>query len=229
VEASNQALGTRSRASLPGSGRARAVVAVVALVAVVLVVAVVLTAGGGSSTSSHASASASASASAAKYGTLPSWLPKAKVPVNRVVQASVAHPALSAIEGATVSVNLAHGRVLATAVGPAVPSSVSARVEKDDDAGSETALCTFTITLRAASGVVPINPTTFSLLDERGQLHPFRISAVGGGGALPSRVLPGRTVTLTIKTTLPEGEGALRWAPDGRNVIVGWVYGLELD
>ena len=40
---------------------------------------------------------------------------------------------------------------------------------------------------------------------------------------------PGRTLTLTMKTTLPEGESALRWAPEGPRVIAGWVFGLELD
>lgn len=226
MEASDQALGEASRAALPGSARARVLAAV--LVAAAVAVAVVLATSGGSSAHSHAGAASHASASSQKYGTIPSWLPKAKVPVNRTVQASAAHPALSAIEGATVSVNLGQGRVLATVVGPAVPSSVSSKVENDDDAGSDTAPCTFTLTFKAASGIVPITPTAFSLLDERGQLHPFRIAAAGGD-PVPTRVSPGRTVTLTIKTNLPEGEGALRWAPNGRNVVAGWVYGLELD
>jgi hypothetical protein len=59
-------------------------------------------------------------ARSARYGGLPSWLPKAKIPVGRVLQATSAHPAL-AIQGDVVSVHFASGRVLATAVGPTLP------------------------------------------------------------------------------------------------------------
>jgi hypothetical protein len=213
---SESVLDGKSRAIWPGSSRIRLAALAGALVlAAAIAVTVILLSGGGSSPS------------VPKYGSIPDWLPKASAPANSTIQASAAHPALAAVEGNTVSVALAHGRVLATVVGPSVPAAIAQQVEDDDDATTETAPCTFTITLASASGTVPINPTTFSLLDEQGQLHPFRMS-VQGGGAVPKFVGPGQKVELILKTTLPEGEGALRWAPDGRNVVAGWIYGLEL-
>jgi hypothetical protein len=167
-------------------------------------------------------------ATSAKYGGLPAWLPKPKVAVRRIVQASAAHPWLSAIEGDTVAVHLARGHVLATVVGPSVPAYVADRAQDDDDGDSDTAPCTFTVTFSSAAGVVPLDASAFTVLDERGQIHRLRVTSAGGGSA-PARVTPGRPVTLTMAATLPEGEGALRWAPDGPRVIAGWVFGLELD
>jgi hypothetical protein len=192
--------------------------AVVVVTLAVLASVLLLDSHGGSTTS----------ASTAKYGGLPAWLPKPKVAVRRIVQASAAHPWLSAIEGDTVLVHLARGNVLATVVGPSVPAYVSERAQDDDDGDSDTAPCTFTVTFRSASGVVPLNASAFTILDERGQIHRLRVRAAGGGSH-PTRVTPGRPVPLTMHATLPEGESALRWAPDGPRVIVGWVFGLELD
>jgi hypothetical protein len=120
--------------------------------------------------------------------------------------------------------------VLASAVvvGPSVPASVAERAQDDHHGGSDTAPCTFTVAFRSASGVVPLDANAFTILDERGEIHRLLVRAAAGGPP-PARVTPGRPVTLTMKATLPEGESALRWAPDGSRVIVGWVFGLELD
>ena len=90
-----------------------------------------------------------ANASSVKYGQIPSWLPKPKVRVGRTAVATAARPWL-AIEGDTVSVRLAHGRVLAKAVGPAVPEDGRFPVPA-------TTPCTFTITFTAAYGAVPLS------------------------------------------------------------------------
>jgi hypothetical protein len=176
--------------------------------------------------SSHGGSAASRSS--AKYGGLPAWLPKPKVTINRILRASATHPQLSAIQGEAVSIRLPGGRVLATVVGPAIPAEVAEKTQDDDDGDSDTAPCTFTVTFRSAAGVVPLAATAFTILDERGQIHRLRVTNAAGGPP-PARVTPGRPVTLTMKTTLPEGEGSLRWAPDGPRVIAGWIFGLELD
>jgi len=149
--------------------------------------------------------------SQARYGELPAWLPKPAVPVGRTVEASAAHPWL-AVEGDTVSVDLARGRVLATAVGPAVPEEGRFPVPA-------TSPCTFTVTLAAASGVVPLRSTAFTILDELGHLHHPRVTAEASG----------RTVVLTLKDVLPTGNGRLRWAPDGAAPIVSWDFDVEID
>jgi hypothetical protein len=175
----------------------------------------------------HAHASAGP-ASSAKYGGLPGWLPKPKKTVGRVVQASAAHPWLAAIEGDTVSVHLASGRVLATAVGPAVPANAPAIAQADRSPNADISLCKFTVTLAAASGRVPLDANAFTIIDEQGQVSHLGVSA-SRGEPPPARVDAGQTVTLTMKTILPEGEYILRWAPVGHRVLVGWEFNVELD
>ena len=161
-----------------------------------------------------------AARSTAKYGQIPAWLPKAAVPVGRTVEASAAHPWL-AIEGDTVSVHLADGRVMATTVGPAVPQQGAFPVPA-------TTPCAFTVTLTAASGAVPVSPRAFTILDELGHLHDPWVTDAGGGSP-PARVARGRTVTLTVTAVLPTGNGRLRWAPAGATPIVSWDFDVEID
>jgi hypothetical protein len=162
------------------------------------------------------------------YGGLPSWLPKTKIPVDRVVQASAEHPQLAVIEGDSVSVHLPHGRVLATAVGPTVPAGAAQNAQQDTSADADLTTCTFTVTFTTASGRVPINPSAFTILDEQGQVSHLGVSAAGGG-APPAVVRAGRTVTLTLRSRLAEGEYVLRWAPNGQRALVGWEFNVELD
>ena len=155
-----------------------------------------------------------------RYGQLPSWLPKAKIPVGRIVNASAVHPWL-AIQGDAVSVHLARARVLVTAVGSAVPNEGQFPVPK-------TTPCTFTVTLTAASGPIPLNPRAFTIVDQLGRLHHPQVSTTGGGPP-PISVLPGQTVSLTVNEILPTGDGRLRWAPDEEAPIVSWDFNVEVD
>jgi hypothetical protein len=155
-----------------------------------------------------------------RYGGLPSWLPKAKAPVARVVDASAAHPWL-AVEGDTVRVEVAAGKVMVTAVGPRVPEIGKVPVPS-------TSLCTFAVTFTSASGVVPITPRAFTIRDEFGNYHYPKVT-VQGGGAVPSRIAPGKTLTLAMSDVLPTGEGQLRWAPEGHDPIVSWDFDVEID
>lgn len=159
-------------------------------------------------------------ASAARYGGLPSWLPKATIPVNRVVTATAAHPAL-AIQGDTVRVRVDGGQVLATAVGPVVPEEGKFPVPA-------TSRCTFTLTFTAPTARIPLSAAAFTSLDEQGALHRLRVTAHGGGPA-PRYVAPGQTVTLTLTAVLPTGNGQLRWTPTGAIPIVSWDFDVEID
>jgi hypothetical protein len=154
------------------------------------------------------------------YGQIPSWLPKAKVPVGRVVVASAAHPRL-AIQGDTVSAELAQGRVLVTAVGPSVP-------EEGQFPVPPTSPCTFLVTFTAPSGAVPLKPSAFTILDELGHLHHPKVTSPSGAAPTPS-ARPGRTVTLRIDAVLPTGNGQLRWSPGGRAPLVSWDFDVEID
>ena len=148
--------------------------------------------------------------------TLARWSPD----VGAIVQAGPAHPRL-AIQGDTVSVALAHGRALATAVGPAVPPPHLL-------VAPASTTCTFTITLTATSGSVPLSSAAFTIVDEQGVSHHPWVSAVGGR-TVPRRVTPGRPVVLTLKTVLPVGGGRIAWAPAGSTPVVSWDFDLEVD
>ncbi len=140
--------------------------------------------------------------------------------VGGIVHASAAHPRL-AIEGDTVSVALAHGRGLATAVGPAVPSPRPLAV-------SASTPCTFTITLKATSGTVPLSGAALTIVDEQGLVHHPLVSRADGP-TLPSRVTPGRPVVLTVKDVLPVGGGRIMWTPSGSAPVVAWDFDVEVD
>jgi hypothetical protein len=199
---------------------------VLGLVLLVVLVGVLLTghsdsaAKHGRTPSTHGEVAATHSASVAKYGGIPSWLPKATVPVNRTIRASPAHPVL-AIQGNTVSVVLARGRVLATAVGPSVPEDGRFPVPA-------TSPCTFIVTFAASSGVIPLSAKAFTLVDEFGHVRDPRVTAMGGG-APPRQALPGRPVSLKVYDVLPTGDGGLTWAPEGRRPIVSWDFDVEID
>jgi len=174
----------------------------------------------GGTPSTHGEVAATHSRSVAKYGGIPSWLPKATVPVNRIVQASPAHPVL-AIQGNAVSVVLARGRVLVTAVGPSVPEDGHFPVPA-------TSPCTFIVTFATSAGVIPLSAKAFTLVDEFGHVRHPRVTAMGGG-APPRRALPGRPVSLKVYDVLPTGDGGLTWAPEGRRPIVSWDFDVEID
>jgi len=159
-------------------------------------------------------------ASPGRYGGLPGWLPKSTIPVGRIVVASAAHPSL-AVEGDTVSVHLAHGQALVTAVGPAVP-------EEGQFPLPVTTACTFTVSFARASGLVPLSSAAFTILDEFSHLHHLQVTAQREG-SLPAAVASGRTVTVTMKAVLPTGNGQLRWAPGGGKPIVSWDFDVEID
>lgn len=170
--------------------------------------------------SRHGERPAAHSAAAARYGGLPSWLPKAAVPVSRVLRASGARPAL-AIQGNTVSIHLDRGTVLATAVGPSVPEDGRFPVPA-------TSPCTFIITFAAASGVIPLGASAFTLIDELGHVRHPRVSAMGGGPP-PTRISAGRPLSVRVNDVLPTGNGALTWAPGGGRPIVSWDFDVEID
>ncbi len=140
--------------------------------------------------------------------------------MGRIVKASRVHPVL-AIQGDTVSVHLARGRVLATAVGPSVPEEGRFPVPA-------TSPCTFIVTFAAASGVIPLSATAFTFIDGFGHVRHPRVTTMDGG-VPPRQVLPGRTVSLRVHDVLPTGDGGLTWAPDGGRPIVSWDFDVEID
>jgi len=203
-----------SRAVRSGSRRSIAAAVATAAIAMAVIVSAIFYLHGEHSSGRHQPSSA------ATYGGLPTWLPKAKIPVGRVVQASAKRPWL-AIEGDTISVQLAHGKTLVTAVGPEVP-------EEGQFPVPATTWCTFLVTFARSSGTVPLSPADFTIVDEVGALHHPAV-ALQGGGRLPARAAQGKTVTITVRAVLPTGAGTLRWAPGTAKPIVSWDFDVEID
>ncbi len=155
-----------------------------------------------------------------KYGGLPKWLPRTERTEERVVTATAAEPAL-AIEGNSVAVDLAHGKVLATAVGPEVP-------EEGEFPVPATSPCTFIVTFAKSGGQVPIDPADFTVTDQEGHLHHPKVEGLHGGPP-PTSVPPGETVSLKIRGVFPTGDGTLDWSPDSSRPVVAWDFDVEID
>ncbi len=198
-----------------GSGPRRAVLGTIVVAMVVLVVTLV--AGHSSATAGHSSATAGATA---RYGGLPSWLPKATIPVGRIVHASPTHSVLG-IEGDTIAVTLPSAAVDATAVGPSVPESGRFPVPA-------TSPCTFVVTFARMSGVIPISAADFAITDEEGRLHHPEVTTLNGQ-APPAEITPGEPISLKLYAVLPTGSGSLSWAPASRRPIASWDFDVEID
>jgi hypothetical protein len=211
--------------------------AATALLGLLAVAAVVLAAGGGSGSGAGArpgaaparsapAATAGAGAGSAKtssghYGGLPSWLPKPKTSVRRTLGATVARPVL-AIEGETVAVALPGRALLATAVGPSVPTP------RGTGPVPPSAPCTFIVTFARASGAIALDAGAFSIVDAFGDVVRPHVTGLHGG-APPALVAPGQTVSIALHDVLPTGNGTLRWAPAGSRPLVSWDFAVELD
>ena len=151
---------------------------------------------------------------------IPGWIPQLDAPVGATLEASSAHPAL-AIQGDTVSIDVRGARVLVSTVGPAVPHQGQFPLRS-------TSPCTFIVRFTAASAAIPLDARAFTLVDGRGRVHHPRVTAASGGSP-PREVLPGRTVSLTIRDVLPTGNGRLDWGPARARPIVAWDFDVEVD
>jgi hypothetical protein len=203
------------------------VAAAVALIAVAVVIGIVI--GNAGSSPSSGPAGHAASAVDSHYGGYPSWLRNTKLPpTNAVVQASVAHPQVHVVEGNTMDVTMPSGEATITAVGPTFPAWVPAAAQSGHLNEGNPVPASFTVTVIAAHGTVPLRASAFSILTAEGQLvHPAL--TVAGGKPAPAVLKAGQHLNLTLKTSLTEGDGSVRWAPIGSRVLAGWLYQLELD
>jgi hypothetical protein len=178
----------------------------------------------------NSGAAASRRAAVSTYGGYPTWLPQKKPPaVNTILHASLSHPQLDAIEGNTMEVALPSGvEVEITAVGPSFPTWVAAAAQAGTLSEGSAVPATFTVTVIARRGTVPLWAAAFSILSAAGQLLHPAISGPGGKPA-PATLRAGQHLNLTVNAKLTEGDGSLRWAPAGAQVVSGWLYQLELD
>jgi hypothetical protein len=196
----------------------------VAVTAVTLTVAAVTAvAGCGSSGSSSGSGAKkpAAAADATPLGSYPSFLPKSTLhpPTDSVLTGTTQRPAL-ANEGDAVRVKTSGFSVLVTVTGPQVPGE-----GLPFQASADT--CTWVVTLSGATGSVPISPADFTAIDD--QNNVYKPAFVPGRPKPPTVLKPGQKVSFELRAVEATGEGLIRWAPDGHDIVAKWDFVVEND
>jgi hypothetical protein len=195
------------------------VVVTTAILAVAVVTAV---AGCGSSGSSGSGARKPAAAgSATPLGSYPSFLPKSTLhqPTDSVLTGTAQRPAL-ANEGDAVWVKTPGFSVLATVTGPEVPGE-----GLPFQAGADT--CTWVVTLSGATRSVPISAADFTAIDD--QNNVYKPALVPGRPKPPTVLKPGQKISFELRAVEATGEGLMRWAPDGHDIVAKWDFVVEND
>ena len=154
-------------------------------------------------------------------GAYPSYLPKDTLNdgSDAVLTGTIQRPALTN-EGDAVKVKMSQWSVLVTVSGPQVPG------EGLPYQATETT-CTWVITMSGATGTVPISPSDFSSIDQDSNL--YRPVLVPGQPKPPKVLHPGEKVSFELRVVEATGEGLMRWAPNGRNIVAKWDFVVEND
>ncbi len=199
----------------------------VAVTAVTLTVAAVTAvagcgsgSGSGSGTSSGAK-KAPAAGGATPLGSYPSFLPASTLhqPTDSVLTGTAQRPAL-ANEGDAVRVKTPGFSVLATVTGPQVPGEGLPFQARADT-------CTWVVTLSGATRSVPISAADFTAIDD--QNNVYKPAFVPGQPKPPTVLKPGQKVSFELRAVEATGEGLMRWAPDGHDIVAKWDFVVEND
>ena len=164
---------------------------------------------------------ASSAASSSHYGGYPSFLPPSTLHYHSdtALTGTVQRPALTN-QGDAVEVKTPHWSVLVTVTGPQVPGE-----GLPYQAPATTS--TWVVSMSAATGPVPVSASDFTSIDDTN--HVYRPYFVPGQPWPPKILRPGRTVSFELRAVEATGEGLMRWAPDGRNIVAKWDYVVEND
>ncbi|HTV12569.1 MAG TPA: hypothetical protein VME20_11995 [Acidimicrobiales bacterium] len=151
----------------------------------------------------------------------PSFLPKRALhpDVDATLVGTMAKPALT-VEGLAVEVKTANWDVLITVSGPVVPGE---GLPYQPDATT----CTWTVTMRNATGDVPVLVADFHSVDHLGSV--FLMGLVPGEHRPPPVLHPGEDFTFQLRAYELVGEGMMQWAPDHKHVVAYWDYTVEDD
>jgi hypothetical protein len=150
-----------------------------------------------------------------------SWLPKQQLdhPVDQTIAGSVSHPGLT-VNGGYVHVTTPTFSALAVVNGPVVPGEGLPVVQRFTT-------CTWTISLSHVKGTVPISVADFDSIDHLQTV--YKLALMPGQPPLPVALHTGQNLSFKVQTVMPTGEGLIRWAPDGNNIVAKWDYQVEND
>ena len=151
----------------------------------------------------------------------PAFLPEKTLnpQVDTTLVGTMARPALQ-VEGLGVKVKTAHFNVLVVVSGPIVPG-------EGLPAQPDATTCTWTVTMKDATGDVPVSVADFHSIDHLGSV--FLMGLVPGEHVPPAVLQPHRTLTFQLRSYELIGEGMMQWAPDHRHVVADWDYTVESD
>jgi hypothetical protein len=162
-----------------------------------------------------------AASPAATFGGYPSFLPKDTLNYHSdtVLTGTAQRPALTS-QGDGVQVKTPQWSVLVTVSGPQVPG------EGLPYQASATT-CTWVVTMSGATVPVPISTADFTAIDDENNV--YRPAFVPGQPKPPTVLRPGQKVSFELRAVEAVGEGLMRWAPDGRNIVANWDFVVEND
>lgn len=202
--------------TLSVTGRSRARIIRARLVPLAsLAVLVTLLAGCGSAARSPASANAT------QFGGYPTYLPSSTLHYHSdtILTGTVQRPALTN-EGDGVEVKTPQWSVMVTVSGPEVPGEGLPFQAQADT-------CTWVVTMSEATGPVPVSPADFTSIDDLG--HVYRPYFVPGQPRPSPFLRPGQKISFELRVVEATGEGLMRWAPDGQNIVAKWDFVVEND
>jgi hypothetical protein len=81
--------------------------------------------------------------------------------------------------------------------------------------------------MSGATGPVPVSAADFTSIDEENNV--YRPVFVAGQPKPPAVLRPGRKISFELRAVEATGEGLMRWAPDGRNIVAKWDFVVEND
>ncbi len=151
----------------------------------------------------------------------PSYLPKYTLndPGAQPLVGTASRPALTN-QGQAVRVETPRWSVLAVVSGPQVPG-------EGLPYQAPTTTCTWTVTLSQATGPVPISVADFDSIDNFGNV--YRPYLVPGQPAPPGVLRPNQRVSFDLRAGEAVGEGLMRWAPNGSQIVAKWDFVVEND
>jgi len=151
----------------------------------------------------------------------PSYLPKSTLDprTDVALTGTMARPAVT-VEGLPVEVETAAFRVFVTVSGPVVPGEGLPYQPPGTT-------CTWTVTMRNATGDIPLSVADFHAVDHLGSVLDPKLAP--GEPRLPSVLHPGEALTFRLRAYELTGEGVMQWAPDHEHVVATWDYEVEND
>jgi len=159
-------------------------------------------------------------ASATYAGNAVKWLPRQEqgLSADHIVRGTYANPGLT-ISGDEVRVQTPTFSAFAEVTGPLVPGEGFTYQPRY-------VTSTWTLHIWNVTGHLPLALADFDTIDHVSAEYHLQVVS---GSAIPAALSTGQQASFQVRTVMPIGEGLLRWAPNGNNIIAKWDFQVEND